>query len=246
MKKVLVAGGTADVGAGIVSALLDAGHIVFVPSRSEERLQKLRKRFPDAGDRLVTKVVDLTNWTEVQSFKNEIVKSHKKINAVINAIHGYWSGQRIMEMEIDVWNRLISGNLTTHIHLVKSFVPIMEVDGSSFLIHLNRESLIKAIPLAAPMNVIAVAHKIISEALCIELLDENVKVVEVLLGTIATKDKIAKKVATPFQYTPEELGEIMNYYVSGNRPRTTVVKLITKNKEAKFKQTIIKTKSLNY
>lgn len=47
-RKVLVAGGTGNVGRVIVAALLDAGAAVAVPSRSLEKLDRLRAEVDSA------------------------------------------------------------------------------------------------------------------------------------------------------------------------------------------------------
>lgn len=230
MRTALVIGGTGVIGQGIIEELLKSNVNVIVTSRSLEKLLEIKNKYKDKSEFINTYQVDLSVEKEVIKLNKYIKQKYNKINAIINCLIFSFKGKKIIDIELTEWNTVVKNNLTSHILIVKYLVKILNNDGSGYLIHLNNESNLKLLPMAIPMNIIAASTKIMYEALAIELVDENIKVVEIILGQIATKEKIAKKLHTPFQYTPNEVGHSVLQYVNGAKPRTTIIKLLSKSK----------------
>lgn len=231
MKKILVACGTSDLGQGIITALLEGGHYVIATTNNETDNQKLLQHFQNQGKNnpnLESYVVNYTVENEVIEFSNLIQNKHNNIFAITNTCYYFWSGQRIIEMEMTEWHKIINCNITTFIHLVKYFVPLLDKSAKPYLININREPMLKPLPLALPMNVVANSYKAISETLSIELMDEGVKVVDLLVGTVATNENLEKKIASNYSYTPLDIGNEVLRLVNGFRPRTTTVKYLQK------------------
>lgn len=231
MKKILVACGTSDLGQGIIKALLEGGHYVIATTNNEHDNQNLIENLTinsKIAKNFESYIIDFTNENQVSEFSKLIQNKHNSIFAVANTCYYFWSGKRVIEMDMSEWHKIINCNITSLIHIVKYFVPILDKSAKPYLININREPMLNPLPLALPMNVVANSYKAIAETLSIELMDEGVKVVDLLVGTIATNENLDKKITTKQSFTPLEIGNEVLRFINGFRPRTTTVKYLQK------------------
>ncbi|GEM_PF-5749659 len=230
MRSALIIGGTGNVGQGIIDELLKSNVTVIITSRSKDKLKEIKNKYKDKPEFIDTYQIDMSVEEEVIKLHKYIEKKYDKINAIINSLLYTYKGKKIKDIELSEWDTVIKNNLTSQVLIVKYLVKNLKNDGSGYLIHLNCEANLKLLPMAIPMNVVAASLKIMYETLAIELVDEHIKVIEILLGPIATIERIRRNVQTPFQFTPNEVGHTVLQYVNGAKPRTTIIKLVNKSK----------------
>src|SRR5436190_22512540 len=93
----LVLGGAGYVGEGIVRSFLEEGAFVIVPSRSQERLNGLRK-LVGGGDRLVTVPANVGSLQGAAGLRDQILSKMGRLDAVVASLGGWWQGAKLIEL----------------------------------------------------------------------------------------------------------------------------------------------------
>ena len=93
-RRVVIAGGTGDVGEGLVRAWLRAGAQVIVPSRTEGTVERFLDAIGDLGrpDRLHFAIGDASGFDETRAMADRIEAEHGPVTDVIASLGGWWQG----------------------------------------------------------------------------------------------------------------------------------------------------------
>src|SRR5438105_3496784 len=128
----LVLGGAGYVGEGIVRSFLEEGAFVIVPSRSQERLNGLRK-LVGGGERLVTVPANVGSPQGAESLKTQILTKMGRLDAVVASLGGWWQGAQLIDLSIDELGKVLNDNLISHFVAAKAFIPALtKFPGSSY------------------------------------------------------------------------------------------------------------------
>src|SRR5438477_12437680 len=106
----LVLGGAGYVGEGIVRSFLEEGAFVIVPSRSQDRLNGLRK-LVGGDERLVTVPANGGSPQGAQALKGQILSKMVRRDAGVASLGGWWQGARLIELAIDELGMVVIDNL---------------------------------------------------------------------------------------------------------------------------------------
>lgn len=129
----LIAGGTGSVGAKAVEAFLDAGAMVVVPSRSNEKLERLRRNVPaDVAQRLITLQGDMSDENDAVRIRRKAVELAGPLNAVVATLGRFVPAPQILDASLEDLQRVIHGYLTAHFVVGKTLIPALEETGGSF------------------------------------------------------------------------------------------------------------------
>src|SRR6266542_765950 len=107
-------------GETVVVALLHHGATVVVPSRSPERLARLREVADSAGLRTVVGRTD--DLAAAIALRERIIAEIGPIDGVVASLGGWWEGQLLTEIEIGQWRRILDDNLTSHFIIARAFL----------------------------------------------------------------------------------------------------------------------------
>jgi len=163
-KRIVVAGGTGDVGAGIVKCLLDAGAKVIVPVRS-----------PAKGERLAS---DLGHPAGLHLAKGEfgpdgasnaIVKAilaDGPIDAAVASLGGWWQGKPMIEVPSQDWEELVRNNLTSHVLAAQTLLPALA--GRGPYIQILGAAAEHPVPGSGPISITAAAVAMMGRVLAAE------------------------------------------------------------------------------
>lgn len=206
---VLVAGGTGGVGEGIVRYLLSAGATVFVPSRTEIKANQLREYVDDIKSGSL-KVIIGNVGTESGALEvtKEVEGLVGSLDLVIACLGGWWRGKALSELDLRTWDSIIANNLTSHFVAMRQMVPLLDKTNGMYL-HINGQGANSALPMAAPIGMMAAAQKSMILSLAAEQLETGLRVRELLLGPVATRRRKALNHAKSGWLVPEEVG----YYI---------------------------------
>jgi NAD(P)-dependent dehydrogenase (short-subunit alcohol dehydrogenase family) len=136
MKQILVAGGTGGVGEGIVRALLDAGHRVIVPSRSTERLDRLR-RDVGGGTALTTFTGAIGTIDGARTIRDRIASEIGRLDVLIPSLGGWWEGG-LLDTAPAVWDAVMDEMLRTHYVFAHVFMPVIRAQTGGGALHWDR------------------------------------------------------------------------------------------------------------
>lgn len=214
---VLVAGGSGGVGEGIVRILLKANATVIVPSRNEIKLERLQEYCEDvSGGRLHTQLVNISEEGEAFQFQRQLKNKYGQLDMLVASLGGWWQGQSIIDLDLPTWNRMLKNNLTSHFLAVRAFVPLLKPQTGVY-VHINGYSADQAYPTAGPVAMAAAAQKSMVLTLSDELADQRLRVYELILGPIMTRNRLKHGQGEDSWYYPEDVGQyIFDLYCKQN------------------------------
>lgn len=126
-----VAGGTGEVGEGIVRSLLTAGATVVVPARSPEKFQQLQAAI-GSNDRLSAVAGDYGTVAGALALRDQVLAAGP-LDGVIASIGGWWQGLPLSQVGEADWATMIANNLTSHYATARAFLPHLEQNNGVFV-----------------------------------------------------------------------------------------------------------------
>lgn len=134
-RRVLVAGGSGAVGEGVVRAFLEVGADVIVPTRSETRAAQFRRLLGSAAaERLHIVVADYTSFAGADALADYVLATFGAPDDVVASIGGWWAGAPLWQTDEDAWNKVFVGLTSTHVAVMRAFLPVMNDHGAYTLV----------------------------------------------------------------------------------------------------------------
>ena len=183
-KIAVVAGGTGQVGEGIVKRLIQAGATVIVPVRSKNAANQLAGYLDSLPDkRLVLIDGDLSNAESAALFRNELLRKFSRIDLAVASLGGWWKGRKLHEVNLDDWESILSNNLTSHIIAGKTLLSILLQQHQGMYVMVNGAASETVVPGSAPISVVAAAQSMMARSFAMENHGEGVRVHSVVIQT---------------------------------------------------------------
>ena len=210
-----IAGGTGNVGEGIVRAFLQEGATVITSSRKAEKLDRLRDLLKDTStEKLVTMTADLGDLASAEQLRDEIISKYNCLDAVVASIGGTWHRNVPMtEVSMDEWQQFLFTNLTTHFVTAKTFLPVLaQTEGSSYTF-LGGGAANTPVPNYSVVAIPAAAQLMMAKVVMQEMADSGVRINQAiangLVNTRSSQDK-----AQPSWLTADEIGKYIAWLAS--------------------------------
>jgi NAD(P)-dependent dehydrogenase (short-subunit alcohol dehydrogenase family) len=124
-KTVLVAGGTGGLGNAVSLAFLEEGARVAVTYRKEEEYAALKKASGAKASALEGSLVDVTDERATTEFVAGLVARHGRLDGLVNTVGGYAGGITLWELEMKVFDAMLSLNLRSGYALARAALPAM-------------------------------------------------------------------------------------------------------------------------
>lgn len=212
-KTILIAGGAGEVGEGITKAFLEHGATVVVPSRSADKLDQLHHRLDEiALKQLITLVADTGAIEGAEKLRDGIKQKVGDVDAVVASLGGWWQGKPLIDVPVELWQKLINSSLTAHFIFARTFLPVIANKAGSSYTFINGAGGLNPVPTAGPISVSAAAQLMLKDVLAAELKDKPVRINALVLGTpIITR---SRPEGQPDWLTAEEAGEYAAYLAS--------------------------------
>jgi NAD(P)-dependent dehydrogenase (short-subunit alcohol dehydrogenase family) len=214
--KVVVAGGAGAVGEGIVRALLKRRARVVVTSRSEDKLRELQANCHDISTgELIPLVGDLSDEASARDLQNRLYGIFRDLDLAVASLGGWTQGNPLTSVDMLTWNRVLQDNLTSHFLAVKILVPLLHPKTGRY-VHINGFSAEQPYPQGGPVAMASAAQKSMMLTLAEELKPTGIRVFELILGPIKTRQRARTGNTRPDWYTSEEVGEHVVTLVTGS------------------------------
>jgi len=216
--KVVVAGGAGGVGEGIVRSLLRKRARVVVTSRSESKLQELQANCRDiATGELIPLIGDLSDEASARDMQNRLYGIFRDLDIAVASLGGWWQGNPLTSVDMLTWNRVLQDNLTSHFLAIKILVPLLYPKTGRY-VHINGFSAEQPFPQAGPVAMASAAQKSMVLTLAEELKPTGIRVYELILGPIKTRQRARTGNARPDWYTSDEVGDhVVGLVTGGNK-----------------------------
>lgn len=184
-KVIAVIGGGNGIGREVVFELLRRGAKVFAVDIREESLKETADQ-ADAGDRLVTATLDVTDQEAVQALPSQVVDAFGQVDGVIIVAGIIQPFVKLHELDDDVIRRVIDVNLYGTIHAIRAFLPELLRRPVAHIATFSSMGGFLPVPGQTVYGASKAAVKLMTEGLYAELLDTPVGVSVVMPGAVAT------------------------------------------------------------
>lgn len=187
-RRVVIAGGTGDVGEGIVRAWLKAGAKVIVPSRTESKVERFREVLSDLGEpeNLDFATGSYNSFDEAEAMAEHIVAEYGHVTDVVASIGGWWQGKPLWEVTNDEWQRYFVGMSTAHAATARAWIPRLPATGTYQLI--LGGSAVHAVPGASIISMQQAGLLMMRRVLSAEAGD-RVRIAAQILGPVVTRSR---------------------------------------------------------
>ncbi|HZF43999.1 MAG TPA: SDR family oxidoreductase [Sphingomonadaceae bacterium] len=201
--RVLVAGGTGDVGEGIVRALLDRDFAVVVPVRAKEKGDRLLDAIGQTDQlALIPGAVGELEGAQVLA---QLVAASGPLNAVVASLGGWWQGGPLVGVSAEEWHQVIADNLTSHYAVARAFVPLLQRSGGTYVQILGAAAEFP-VPNSSLVSITAAAVAMLGRSLHAESEGTGVRVRQIMIAAlVATRSRPATDVTG---VSAEEVGAL--------------------------------------
>ena len=205
-KIVLIAGGSGALGQTVVPAFSKVGAQVITVDRNPPSVQVEGR---------VAMTADVTDEADVQRLVDDVIRTHGRIDALINLVGGFAWGH-VVETDASLWQRMLTMNLTAAFLLSKAVLPHMVARGTGRIVHVAAWAAVEPFPGAAAYIVSKSSLLALIKVLALELSGSGVTVNGVLPNTIDTPANRASMPQTdPSTWTkPESIADTLLFLVS--------------------------------
>ncbi len=135
-KVALVTGASSGIGEGAALALAEAGALVAVSGRRQDRLEALVARIEAAGGRALALPGDVAVEEQASRSVEDTVAHFGRIDILINSA-GVNEQGGIESLPLEQWHRLIDINLMGTIYTSRTAFPIMKAQGAGDIINIS-------------------------------------------------------------------------------------------------------------
>jgi hypothetical protein len=186
-KLVVVTGATQGIGRAVVDRFAKAGFDVVVNARTSSDLEELKREMATKhGVQIFTKVTDMSQRSQVQSFTDWVLSLNRPIEVLVNNA-GYFIPGKIMEEAEGALEKMIETNLMSAYHTTRALAPTMIAQRRGSIFTLCSIASFKAYPNGGSYAITKFALLGFSKCLREELKEFGIRVTAVMPGATLTK-----------------------------------------------------------
>ncbi len=205
-KVAVITGASSGIGEATAEALAAEGASVVVAARREERLSDLVDRINGNGGKALSVECDVTDEEQAHSLIRQAKDELGQVDILVNNA-GVMQLSKIEKGLSDEWRTMFNVNALGLLYVTDAAVQVMKEQGSGHLVNISSVAGRKSGPFRGAYSGTKFAVNAISEALRVELLEDNIRVTVVEPGAVETE--LASHI------TDEEAREGMSGILSG-------------------------------
>ncbi len=220
-KTLVVTGGGNGIGRQVVLEALRRGARVAAVDIRQESLDETTA-LADAGDRLATFVVDITDRAAVERLAGQVVDRFGSVDGTVNVAGIIQPFVRLADLDYEDIERVVNVNLWGTVHVIKAFLPLLLARPEAHVTNVSSMGGFLPVPGQTIYGATKAAVKLMSEGLYAELLETDVGVSVVFPGAVSTdigansgvdmgmsEEEMAEAAANRKSTSPEEAAEII-------------------------------------
>ncbi len=183
----LVTGGSRGIGLATADALLGAGASVVITGRDRSHLDEAASRLSEGsrGDRLRAVVADVSEPSGAAAAVAAAAKAFKGLDILINNA-GVGHFANVADMTLAAWGQVIDTNLSGVFYCCHAAIPEMRKRGGGWIINISSLAGRNAFTTGAAYCASKAGLNAFSEALMLEVRQENIRVSYVMPGSVDT------------------------------------------------------------
>jgi NAD(P)-dependent dehydrogenase (short-subunit alcohol dehydrogenase family) len=219
----LVTGGTGALGQAVTLRLMAEGMSVAVPWVVEAEHDALVARVaPDDRHRLLLARCDVTDPGSMDEFVRSVIGRFHGVDALVTVVGGF-AGGGLLETDVEVWNRMLTLNLTSAFVAARAVEPSMRQARYGRIVTIASRAVVPPAAGFLAYTVSKAAVITLTQALAAELAGDGITVNSVLPSTMDTP---ANRAAMPDSdrkgwVSVESVAEVIAYLVSDRAASVT-------------------------
>lgn len=232
-KVFVVTGGGNGVGRELVLNLLAKGARVAAVDIDLHALEETADLSGAHKEKLTTYEVNVADLESIASLPEKVISKHGAVDGIINnagIIHPFLD---VNNTSFDTVQRVISINFYGALNMVKTFLPYLFIRPEAYIINVSSSGALTPVPGQTIYGASKAAVKVLTEGLCSELKNTNVRVMTVFPGGISsniidnsgveTNMRVAelRKKLSFLLLTPQKAANIIIRGIIRNRSRLT-------------------------
>lgn len=185
-KVAVITGASSGIGEATAEALAAEGASVVVAARREDRLEDLVERIEENGGRVIPVAADVTEEQQAHDLIKQATDELGRVDILVNNA-GVMLLSKIEKGLSDEWRRMFDVNVMGLLYITDAAIGKMKEQGSGHLVNISSVAGRKSGPLRGAYSGTKFAVNAISEALRVELLEDNVRVTIIEPGAVETE-----------------------------------------------------------
>jgi 3-oxoacyl-[acyl-carrier protein] reductase len=184
-KTAIVTGGTKGIGLAIAEALARAGAKVVVCGRDSATLAEAVKDLSADGEASGRRC-DVSKWEEVEALFAFAAETYGGVDILVNNA-GVGHFLSVDKISLEQWHAIIETNLSGAFYCVRAAVPQMRKRGGGFILNIGSLAGRNTFAGGSAYNASKFGLNGFSEAIMLDLRNDNIRVSQIMPGSVATE-----------------------------------------------------------
>jgi NADP-dependent 3-hydroxy acid dehydrogenase YdfG len=185
-KVAVITGASSGIGEATAEALAAEGVSVVVAARREDRLEDLVGRIQGNGGRVLSVAADVIEEQQAHDLIKQATDELGRVDILVNNA-GVMQLSKIEKGLSDEWRRMFDVNVMGLLYVTDAAIEAMKEQGSGHIVNISSVAGRKSGPLRGAYSGTKFAVNAISEALRVELIENNVRVTIIEPGAVETE-----------------------------------------------------------
>lgn len=186
-KVALVTGSSRGIGEAIARCYANAGATVVLTARSEKSLEDAVTRIAQDGGRAIGIAAHSGDPEAIKRAVDEIEKTLGRLDILVNNAATNPHYGPILDADDGVWDKILDINVKGYARWIRECVPMMDKHGGGKVINIASVLGLGAGPSMGLYSVSKAAVLMLTEALAVELAQQNIQVNALAPGFIKTR-----------------------------------------------------------
>ena len=175
-KVVIVTGSASGIGAATALLFAKEGARVVVSDLQEEKGREVVKQIEEAGGKAIFFKADVSKAEDNEALVNFTVETYGKLDVAVNNAGIGGEANKIADMSLEGWHKVISINLDSIFYGLKYQIPAMQKNGGGSIINIS--SILGSVGFMGSAAYVAAKHGIlgITKTAALEYSSEKIRI----------------------------------------------------------------------
>ncbi|MDD5039580.1 MAG: SDR family NAD(P)-dependent oxidoreductase [Patescibacteria group bacterium] len=196
-KTIVITGAGSGIGRALALLLLKKNANVAAVDLNEKSLAETKKLAYEQAHHISTHVVNITDWTAVETLPNALIAQHGNIDGLINNAGIIQPFIKVNTLDYEAINRVMSVNFFGAVYMIKTFLPLLLKRPEAHITNISSMGGFLPVPGQSFYGASKAAIKLLTEGLYAELKDTNVHVSVAFPGATNTNISANSGVNSP-------------------------------------------------
>lgn len=191
-KIAMVTGATAGIGRATANQLAKSGFNLIICGRRADKLIAVSDELSASGAKVLTKVVDVRNRSEVELFVNSLPEEWKNIDVLVNNA-GLAAGlNNFAEGNLDDWDEMVDTNIKGLLYVSRMVMPLMVARKTGHIINIGSIAAKEIYPNGNVYCGTKHAVDALTKSMRRELAEHNIRVTGIHPGAVETEFSLVR------------------------------------------------------